>query len=155
MNNDTVGTNEFRLHYKLSYQKPSFLQNYAIPAQKTVALVFQSLVGVQKSGTQTVPGAVPDIPAEGALAGLRGTRGVGSWVCQQHSAAACRDGTRLVPAPCVIVLLWVTRALVVLDPLQLPCVSMRLNLSLLSGCQTVLHLNSEKIMWSIATRLVY
>lgn len=110
MNNNTVDTNEFRLHYKLSYQKPSFLQNYAIPAQETVALVFQLLVGVQKSGTQTVAGPIPDIPAEGALAGLQGTRGVGSWACQQHSAAVCRDGTCPVPSPCAIVLRWVTRA---------------------------------------------
>lgn len=60
--------------------------------RKTVALVMRSLVGVQKSGTQMVPGPFPDIPVEGALAGPPGTRGVG-W-------RACRAERRPMPAPC-------------------------------------------------------
>lgn len=97
MNNDIVGTNLFRLHYKLSYQKPSFLQKPMRSLhRKTVALVMRSLVGVQKSSTQMVPGPFPDIPAEGAQACPLGTRGVVWQVCHAER--------RPMPGPCITVL---------------------------------------------------
>lgn len=87
MNNDTVGTNLFRLHYKLSYQKPSFLQKPVRSLhRKTVALVMLSLVGVQKSSTQMVPAPFPDIPAEGACWALKELSGK----CAMLSIAQCQ-----------------------------------------------------------------
>lgn len=70
--------------------------------RKTVALVMCSLVGVQKSGTQMVPGPFLDIPAEGALAGPPGIRGVGWQVCRAKHYP--------MPAPCVTALVWVSLA---------------------------------------------
>lgn len=65
------------------------------PYTETVALVAHSLVGVQHSGIQTVPGSFLTFQLRG-LAGLLGTRGVG-W-------QARRAERHPLPAPCVTLL---------------------------------------------------
>lgn len=76
MNNDTVGTNEFRLHYKLSYQKPSFLQRTMRSLHRNCSFGGVLFGRCPNKRHPDGPWTFPDIPVAGAWQGPRGTRGV-------------------------------------------------------------------------------